>query len=120
MLVSRRFSFDAAHFLPNYEGKCKNLHGHHWEVEVACSGEINEDTGMVIDFTKLKEFCESIKEQFDHTCLNEVGFPNPTAENICKFIEAEFSLWCGRQGVKLEYIRVWETENSMVEMRIRR
>ena len=115
MLVSKKTSFDAAHFLPNYKGKCSNLHGHHWEVEVACSGEVNEKSGMVIDFTQLKDFFGWIDRVFDHQSVNEV-VENPTAENICKRIYDEFNMWCVARNLKFEYVKVWETEDSMAEL----
>ncbi len=118
MIVSKKFSFDAAHFLPGYDGKCKNLHGHHWVVEVACSGEVDEGTGMVIDFAALKRFCDGIESYFDHTCLNDSEYiENPTAENICTYIYEEFAYWCRDNEVKVRYVRIWEAENSMVELR---
>ena len=116
MIVSRKFSFDAAHFLPNYEGKCKNTHGHHWVGEVACNGLVDEDRGMVVDFVELKKFCDLIEAKFDHTLLNDT-ISNPTAENISKDIYDEFYMWCKARGLDFEYIRVWETEDSMVELR---
>jgi len=116
MIVSKKFSFDAAHFLPKYKGKCNQTHGHHWVVELACGGEVAEDTGMVVDFAELKKFCNIFEERFDHTLLNDT-LPNPTAENICKYILDEFYLWCVTHGVSFEYIRIWEAENSMVELR---
>lgn len=119
MIVSKRFSFDAAHHLPKYEGKCHQIHGHHWRVEVACKGEVAEDTGIVVDFNELKKFCNIFEEKFDHTLLNDI-LPNPTAENICKYIFDEFYMWCVSRGVSFEYLRIWETENSMVEMNYRR
>jgi len=123
MIVAKRVSFDAAHYLPNYEGKCKNLHGHHWVVEVACSGKVNKRTGMVIDFTKLKAFCEGIKDYLDHTLINDSEFiKNPTAENICTYIYEEFEYWCSNNSfyedlTKLAWVKVWETEDSYVELR---
>ena len=114
MIVSKKFSFDAAHFLPHYEGKCNRLHGHHFVVEVACGGNVAEDTGMVIDFVELKKFCNIFEEKLDHTLLNDI-ISNPTAEFICKYIYDEFYMWCKARSVDFEYIRIWETENSMVE-----
>jgi 6-pyruvoyltetrahydropterin/6-carboxytetrahydropterin synthase len=115
MLVSKKFSFDAAHYLPNYEGKCKNMHGHHWVVEVACSGKVNEKSGMVVDFAELKDFFGWVERIFDHKLLNDF-IKNPTAENICEYIYGEFNLWCIARQLRFEYIRIWETENSMAEL----
>jgi len=55
----KKFSFDAAHLLPNYSGKCGRLHGHHWVVEVGVSGEIGEN-GMVVDLVVLKQALQPI------------------------------------------------------------
>ena len=93
-------TFDAAHYLPNYEGKCANLHGHTWKVEIRIDmSTLPADDGMIIDFTELKK----IISMFDHRILNVCPkhldtvlrgtqpflwgfFDNPTAENIAKEI----------------------------------
>ena len=114
MIISKKFHFDSAHYIPNYEGKCKNMHGHNWTIELACSGRVGNGTGMVYDFSELKKFCDVFEERYDHKCLNDL-IPNPTAECICEDIYKEFNLWCVARGLKFEYIRVWETEDSMAE-----
>lgn len=116
MIVSKKFSFDAAHHLPKYPGKCQNLHGHHWVAELACGGPVDEARGMVVDFTELKKFCSIFEEKFDHAFLNDV-LQNPTAENIAQYIFDEFNMWCVAKGLSFEYIRIWEGEDSMVELR---
>lgn len=115
MLVSKKTSFDAAHRLPDYKGKCASIHGHHWVVEVACSGNVR-GSGMVVDFSELKCFLNWVDERFDHQFLNDF-IPVPTAENLAKYIFDEFILWCVGKGLKFEYLRVWETETSMVELK---
>jgi 6-pyruvoyltetrahydropterin/6-carboxytetrahydropterin synthase len=118
MIVSKKVSFDAAHFLPNYPGKCHQTHGHHWVVELALKGRVMEEHGFVVDFSRIKGWLENnIVEEFDHTLLND-KIENPTAENIAsvileKFKDTGFSI---SGDVNLAYIRVWETENSMVEL----
>ena len=52
-IVSSESAFDAAHFLTNYEGKCKNIHGHRWRIVAEVKGELNN--GMLIDFGILKK-----------------------------------------------------------------
>jgi len=116
MLISKKFSFDAAHFLPYYDGKCRNVHGHRWYIEVACSGKVDDNSGMVVDFTVLKQFCNDIKLRYDHGSLND-HFENPTAENIGRDILSDFTSWCKDKGLLSEYVRVWESEDSMVELR---
>lgn len=113
--VVKRVSFDAAHYLPRYEGKCKDLHGHHWVVEVAITGHINPNTGMVVDFAWLKKALEAeVTRRFDHTSLNDV-FDNPTAEHIAQHIFNQIKTeWI--QGpdepIQLAWVKVWETEDS--------
>lgn len=85
MYLQRKFSFDAAHFLPNYIGKCHNVHGHRWEVKYTVAGEKEEKLGMVLDFKSLKQIEALIKMKLDHKSLNDV-IPNPTAENIAIWI----------------------------------
>ncbi len=111
MIVSKKVSFDAAHYLPFYEGKCKHMHGHHWVVELGVEGKVDPKTGMVIDFSRLSSFLkDNVVKEFDHTLLNDkIG--NPTAENLALYIE-ECCGWLEVAGCKLAFIKVWETEDS--------
>ena len=114
----KRVSFDAAHFLPGYKGKCSNMHGHHWVVELGVSGEVDPETGMVIDFTLLKEFLKvKVEDRFDHVLVNDL-IENPTAEMIAGRIKLSWDLWAEENclAVKLVFIRVWETEDSYAEV----
>lgn len=96
----RKAHFNAAHrlFRPDWSGeknqevfgKCNNpnFHGHNYEIIVAVTGEINPQTGYVIDLGILKQLIRSeIEDAFDHKNLNveveEFKTLNPTAENIC-------------------------------------
>lgn len=70
--LTKEFTFDAAHHLHLYEGKCKNLHGHTYRLVITVSGFINE-IGLVIDFADLKRIYQTtIEEKLDHQYLNEV------------------------------------------------
>lgn len=107
LIISKTFEFDSAHFLPNYDGKCKNLHGHRFKLEVSIIGGINNETGMVIDFGDIKAVVEDeIIKIFDHDVINHMLL-NPTAENmviwIWKKLEDKFRLYC---------IKLYETPNS--------
>lgn len=114
--VSKKIGFEAAHFLPNYEGKCSKIHGHHWEVEICCSGKVGTSTGMVVDFIKMKELLGWVDYRYDHKFINDF-IKNPTAENIALDILREFELWCIAQGLRWEYIKVWESEDSFATLR---
>ena len=74
-------AFDSAHFLAGYNGKCANIHGHRWTVEVCVGGELiteGEKRGMVIDFGDLKKAVHSMADSFDHTLIYEAGSLKPT------------------------------------------
>lgn len=106
--------FDAAHKLVGYEGKCKNLHGHTWKVEVFVVGKEVDDIGMVIDFGILKQSLQEITDKLDHTYLNDTQeIENPTSENIAKYIYLK--LKATLEGVELEKVRVWESQKSWCE-----
>lgn len=85
MIVGKEFTFDAAHFLPKYYGKCEKLHGHTYRLRVSVEGKIGEN-GLVIDFVILKKIVkEQVLDQLDHQCLNDV-MPTPSCENIAKYV----------------------------------
>jgi queuosine biosynthesis protein QueD len=85
----KSFTFEAAHRLPNLpeDHKCRRLHGHSFSVEIICEGEIDPETGWLVDFGEIKSSFRPLYEQLDHRYLNEVpGLENPTAENIARWI----------------------------------
>jgi 6-pyruvoyltetrahydropterin/6-carboxytetrahydropterin synthase len=119
LTVVKEFTFAAAHFLPSYPGKCANLHGHEWRVQVGYTGEINDETGMVADFSLIKHQVEKLMEQLDHKCLNDVhhkGFPayQPTAERMLKWMVEVLPIMT---ATTLSFIRLYETQTSYAEWR---
>ncbi|MBN2599863.1 MAG: 6-carboxytetrahydropterin synthase QueD [Candidatus Thermoplasmatota archaeon] len=110
MRLCREFYFDAAHYIPNYKGKCENLHGHTYKVEIVIEDGVKKD-GMVMDFAKMKEIVETtVLEKLDHHALNEL-FENPTAENILTWIANQL------QGkLPLSSIRLWEGQGKWAEI----
>jgi len=113
--VSIQTSFAAAHFLRNYKGKCENLHGHNWKVEVTVSKKSLDTTGMAIDFSLLKQKTNNIVEKFDHTHLNELPFfeeTNPSSENIAAYIFNLLEKELKGTTVTPVSVSVWESENS--------
>ena len=104
--------FAAAHFLRGYEGKCENLHGHNWKVEVRVrSGELAE-LDMVMDFKKLKGLVAEVLEMFDHKCLNELetfSDLNPTTENVARIIYDQVVSKLPA-GVDVSRVTCWESE----------
>ena len=110
--VTRRFSFDAAHHLPHYDGKCHNLHGHTYVLDVTVTGEVSFDKndpkqGMIIDFGDLKKIVnDNVVERYDHQNLNKF-FENPTAECMVMFI-GEMIEQLLPEGVHLVCAKLWE------------
>ncbi len=112
--VYKEFSFSAAHKLVDYKGDCANLHGHTYKLGVAVSGSIGENS-MVIDFKILKDIVEErIISKLDHKYLNDVIY-NPTSEKVCEWILGELKD-CVPEGINLEFVRLWESESSYVEI----
>ncbi|PIZ71641.1 6-carboxytetrahydropterin synthase QueD [Candidatus Peregrinibacteria bacterium CG_4_10_14_0_2_um_filter_43_11] len=84
MIVGKEFTFDSAHFLPKYYGKCEKLHGHTYRLRVSVEGKIGEN-GLVMDFVILKKIVkEQVLDKLDHTLLNDV-IDIPSCENIARW-----------------------------------
>lgn len=135
--VAKEFSFDMAHLLDGHDGKCQNLHGHTYKLQVIVSGETEDNgakKGMVIDFADLKRAVnELIISPMDHAFiydqsseretkiaqllqqLNSKTFALPvrsTAENLAQFI---FQRLKENVGFHLHSVRLWETPTSFAE-----
>ena len=103
--------FSAAHKLRGYKGKCEELHGHNWKVEMAVASKDLDRIGMVADFKKLKGALNSVSDKLDHKYLNNLAVfkeINPTSENIAKYIYEQVKL----KLPKVKSVTVWESENS--------
>ena len=132
--VIRKANFNAAHKLWNEKwsleknkaifGLCANehFHGHNYTLEVKVVGEIDTETGYVIDLKIIKDIIkQEIEERFDHKNLNldteEFANLNPTAENIIVVI---YDLIRAKLDSKYElYLKLWETEKNIVEFPVR-
>jgi len=89
MLIYKQFSFDSAHFLPNVPKghKCGGMHGHTYQLTVFVEGEINPQTGWIIDFAELKKAVSPVIEEIDHKLLNDFpGLENPTCELLAVWL----------------------------------
>lgn len=117
VFVSKEFTFDSAHHLHCYEGKCQHLHGHTYRLQVIMSG-IPDERGIVIDFADMKRIArERVIDRLDHRYLNEALPPmNTTAENMVVWIFEQIRQGLDSEGwsprVTLEEIRLWETPTS--------
>ena len=127
--LSRRYRFSASHRLHSEQlgeeenwrvyGKCNNPygHGHNYVVEVAVSGPVNSETGMIANLADLDAFVErEVIEQFDHKYLNEeiaeFRASVPTTENVCIEIFNRLSRF---PQARLERVRVEETGSNRFE-----
>jgi len=111
MLLKKVFKFDAAHKLECYHGKCEALHGHTYRLVVTVEGQPDHE-GMVIDFVQLKALVqEKVISRLDHAYLNDV-IPQPTAENISRWVWKELMEPLESLDVSIHNIEVWETETS--------
>jgi 6-pyruvoyltetrahydropterin/6-carboxytetrahydropterin synthase len=140
--VKVKAHFDAAHFLAGYAGKCKNIHGHRWVIEVNVVGDIiknGEKRGMVVDFGDLKLLLGRLVDDFDHTliyeknslseglrselerqafALKEVDF-RPTAECFAAYFYSQLSVafsepqyQVSQNGAHISSVTVYETPEN--------
>ena len=103
--------FNAAHNLRGYRGKCEELHGHNWRVEVVVCGKNLNKTGMLMDFKQLKFRLNNVLDRLDHKYLNRLSYfkrINPTSENIAKYIYDDLK----KKVSSLKSVTVWESDNS--------
>ena len=103
--------FSAAHNLRGYKGKCEELHGHNWKVEVVVVSPFLDKIGMVMDFKELKSKVYAVLEKLDHTYLNKIPYfkkINPTSEHMAKYIFTSLK----SKLPDLKSVTVWESENS--------
>ena len=110
------FRFEAAHKLPNVpEGhKCARLHGHSFRIEIAIAGEVNPNTGWLLDFGRLHDLWQPLQEQLDHRYLNDVGgLENPTSEILVRWIWDRLK----PSLPELDQVSLWETCEARCEYR---
>ena len=111
-----RSSFSAAHALRNYRGKCENLHGHNYVVEMITEGaQLTEDVAFVADFSELKQYLNEALDALDHKNLNELApftTINATSENLARYLFQELKQKLAKLPVELYGVTVWETEKQ--------
>jgi 6-pyruvoyltetrahydropterin/6-carboxytetrahydropterin synthase len=106
-------TFAAGHALRNYKGKCENVHGHNYRVQVGVEGPRLDENGLLYDFADLKKRVRATSEYLDHQFINDLkpfDEVNPSAENIAKYFydEIQRDISDGR----VAFVRVWETDTS--------
>ena len=115
--ITIRKSFAAAHQLRDIGGKCENLHGHNFTVEVSAGGEKLNDEGLLLDFRQLKKWTNELLEELDHKYLNELPFfkdLNPSSEIIARFMFERLSEKTKTLNTPITRVTVWESEDARV------
>ena len=110
-------SFSAAHILSQVGGKCEELHGHNFKVELSVGATSLNKSGLLIDFRLVKKWLGEILDEVDHKHLNEVPFfagINPSAENVARYIAEKIAPHAQKEGVKVTRVKVWESDNAYV------
>ncbi len=112
-------SFAAAHQLHGYKGKCENLHGHNWKIELEVAGHVLNDIGLLIDFHDLKDILKSVLADLDHVNLNETELfstINPSSENIAQHISTDVQKRISEgdfgEDIHVRAVTVWESGTS--------
>jgi 6-pyruvoyltetrahydropterin/6-carboxytetrahydropterin synthase len=121
---------DTSHRLLHYKGKCANLHGHRWKVEVWMEGEPDPETQILIDYSLIKQ----VIDKYDHQIILNIDDPlvlriqefhpvittpgDPTSELMAAIIRDDLSTVCRDLGIKarVSKIRVWESPTACAEL----
>src|SRR5512135_573807 len=113
--LSIEVGFAAAHQLRGYKGKCENLHGHNWRVQISVSAERLNELDIAIDFHDLKKIAQEVVTPLDHAFLNDI-FPftekNPSSENIAKWIFDSLKKKINNGNLRMATVTVWESESA--------
>lgn len=108
-------SFAAAHRLVGYKGKCEELHGHNFAVEIFLSGHRLGDDGMLVDFKTIKANLQKVLDVLDHKYINDIPFfaeRASSAEYVAMYIFTEMEKLMGTERVSVSRVTVWESEKA--------
>lgn len=87
--LTKTFGFESAHCLPNLPDghKCRRLHGHSFRFDITVRGEVDERTGLFLDYGDISSAVRPLVEALDHRYLNEIdGLENPSSEHLARWI----------------------------------
>lgn len=120
VMIERNFS--SAHQLRGYKGKCENLHGHNYKIEIYARGSELNNIGLLVDFVELKEAADEVVNLLDHRNINEIPpFDeelNPSAENLARFILERIAGRIGDERVQIYKVRCFETPTSVATYQV--
>lgn len=107
--------FAAAHRLRDFQGKCEQLHGHNWKVEVFVQAAKLDSAGLVRDFGEIKAVSLEVLNELDHHYLNELSHfqeENPSSEHIARYLFNQLSRRLNDDRARVSKISVWESDTS--------
>jgi 6-pyruvoyltetrahydropterin/6-carboxytetrahydropterin synthase len=120
VMIERNFS--SAHQLRGYKGKCENLHGHNYKIEIYARGSELDNIGLLVDFGELKDAADEVVQYLDHRNINELSpFDeelNPSAENLARYILERVASRVGDERVQVYKVRCFETPTSVATYQI--
>jgi 6-pyruvoyltetrahydropterin/6-carboxytetrahydropterin synthase len=118
--ISVEYTFAAGHALRGYKGKCENVHGHNYKVQVMVGGDQLDSTGLLLDFVELRATIKGLVERLDHRFLNDLepfDKLNPSAENLAKYFYDELAPKVRERGQQIQAVKIWETDTTSATYR---
>jgi 6-pyruvoyltetrahydropterin/6-carboxytetrahydropterin synthase len=120
VMIERNFS--SAHQLRGYRGKCENLHGHNYRIEIYARGRELNHIGLLVDFVELKQAADELVTYLDHKNLNElepfVTEQNPSAENLARFCLEKLAAKLNDDRVEIYKVCCFETPTSVATYQV--
>jgi len=114
-MIERNFS--SAHQLRGYKGKCENLHGHNYKIEIYARGRELNNIGLLVDFVELKDAANELVAYLDHKNLNElepfITEQNSSAENVARYCLEKLAGKLNDERVEIYKVRCFETPTSV-------
>jgi 6-pyruvoyltetrahydropterin/6-carboxytetrahydropterin synthase len=118
--ISVEYTFAAGHALREYKGKCENVHGHNYKVQVMVAGDHLNSAGLLMDFSELRAEVKRLVAALDHHFLNDIppfDRLNPSAENLAKYIFDEIEPYVRNHGLRVCGVTIWETDTTSATYR---
>ena len=114
-------TFAAGHALRGYKGKCENVHGHNYRVQVTVQGAELDSTGLLVDFVELKRVMRDVIARLDHQFVNDLEpftVINPSAENMAKYFYDHIAGSLRPETpLRISQVKLWETDTSSATYR---
>jgi 6-pyruvoyltetrahydropterin/6-carboxytetrahydropterin synthase len=113
-------TFAAGYALRNYRGRCENVHGHNYRVEVTLAGPELDAIGLLVDFSEIKKVMHAVVDRMDHQFLNDLppfDVLNPSAENMARYICEQIGGQLPPGPARVTAVKLWETDTASATYR---